>query len=109
MVGAFPRAGQTVQFQKRDAASSMEDMQQALQRAQSHLGDRAILGGCLFSCNGRGHRLFGEPHHDAGCVQNRLGPFGLSGFFCNGEIGPVGESSFLHGYTASLALFVRLT
>jgi small ligand-binding sensory domain FIST len=40
-------------------------------------------------------------------VQQRLGPMGLAGFFCNGEIGPVGERSFLHGYTASLALFVK--
>ena len=36
-----------------------------------------------------------------------LGPMGLAGFFCNGEIGPVGQKSFLHGYTASLALFVK--
>ena len=107
MVGAFPRAGQTVQFQKRDAASSTEDLQQALQRAQTNLSGQSVLGGCLFSCNGRGHRLFGKHHHDASRVQKELGPFGLSGFFCNGEIGPVGEISFLHGYTASLALFVR--
>jgi small ligand-binding sensory domain FIST len=51
--------------------------------------------------------LFGRPNHDAQLVQQRLGPMGLAGFFCNGEIGPVGEKSFLHGYTASLALFVK--
>ena len=51
----------------------------------------------------------GRPHHDAQLVQQRLGPMGLAGFFCNGEIGPVGEKSFLHGYTASLALFVKKT
>jgi small ligand-binding sensory domain FIST len=51
--------------------------------------------------------LFGRANHDVELVQERLGPLGLSGFFCNGEIGPVGEKNFLHGYTASLALFVK--
>jgi small ligand-binding sensory domain FIST len=51
--------------------------------------------------------MFGRPNHDAELVQQRLGPLGLTGFFCNGEIGPVGERSFLHGFTASLALFVK--
>ena len=55
----------------------------------------------------RGQNLFGSPNHDAQTVQRQLGPLGLAGFFCNGEIGPVGEKNFLHGYTASLALFVK--
>ena len=74
---------------------------------RSRLGDATIYGGCLCSCNGRGQNLFGQPNHDAQMVQQRLGPLGLAGFFCNGEIGPVGEKNFLHGYTASLALFVK--
>lgn len=106
-VGAHPRPGQTVQFQRRDAASSTEDMAHLLTKAGEDLVGRTIYGGCLCSCNGRGHRLFGTPHHDARHVQQFLGPFGLAGFFCNGEIGPVGEKNFLHGYTASLALFVK--
>jgi len=105
-VGAFPRTGQTIQFQRRDADSSTEDMQAHLEEARRRLHGRTIYGGCLCSCNGRGQRLFGSPHHDARHVQEHLGPFGLTGFFCNGELGPVGELSFLHGYTASLALFV---
>lgn len=106
-VGALPRAGQTVQFQRRDAAAAREDMLALLARAKTELAGRRILGGCLCCCNGRGTGLFGEPDHDAACVQELLGPLGLSGFFCNGEIGPVGGHNFLHGYTASLALFVR--
>jgi small ligand-binding sensory domain FIST len=52
--------------------------------------------------------LFGQPNHDDGQkVQQRFGPVGLAGFFCNGEIGPIGEKNFLHGFTASLALFVK--
>ena len=106
-VGALPRAGQTLQFQRRAASAGTEDMTKLLDQAKHRLDGRTIFGGCLCSCNGRGHRLFGEPDHDASHIQEKLGPLGLAGFFCNGEIGPIGEKSFLHGYTASLALFVE--
>jgi len=106
-VGAFPRTGQTLQFQRRDAAAATEDLSALLESARKRLGGKAILGGCLCCCNGRGARLFGRASHDATAVQELLGPFGLAGFFCNGEIGPVGDRSFLHGYTASLALFLK--
>jgi small ligand-binding sensory domain FIST len=106
-VGALPRLGQTIQFQRRDPAAATEDMVALLSRAKTELGRRTIYGGCLCSCNGRGYRLFGRPHHDAALVQQQLGPLGVAGFFCNGEIGPVGERNFLHGWTASLALFVN--
>ena len=106
-VAALPRQGQTLQFQRRDADAATEDMAAMLARAKRELGGGELLGAVLCCCNGRGHRLFGEKSHDARMVQEQLGPLGLAGFFCNGEIGPVGEKNFLHGYTASLALFVR--
>jgi small ligand-binding sensory domain FIST len=106
-VGALPRTGQTLQFQRRDAQAATEDMTELFNRAREHLGASTVYGGCLCTCNGRGARLFGQPHHDAAMVQQRFGPLGLTGFFCNGEIGPVGNRSFLHGYTASLALFLK--
>lgn len=106
-VGALPRAGQTMQFQRRDAAAATEDMSELLARAKKGFGDSPIYGGCLCCCNGRGKNLFGVPNHDAGLIQKQLGPLSLAGFFCNGEIGPVGEKSFLHGFTAALALFVK--
>jgi small ligand-binding sensory domain FIST len=106
-VGALPRIGQTLQFQRRDAPAATEDMAALLHRAKARLGQKAIYGGCLCSCNGRGSGLFGYPHHDARLVQAELGPTPLAGFFCNGEIGPIGDRNFLHGYTASLALFVE--
>ncbi len=106
-VGALPRRGQTMQFQRRSKEAATEDMEELLLRARKQLGDTPIYGGCLCSCNGRGKNMFDRPNHDAHLVQQRLGPMGLAGFFCNGEIGPVGEKSFLHGYTASLALFVK--
>ena len=106
-VGALPRAGQMMQFQRRDAAAATEDMNELLARAKTQLGDATVYGGCLCCCNGRGQNLFGVPDHDAGLVQKQLGPLSLAGFFGNGEIGPVGGKSYLHGFTASLALFVK--
>lgn len=107
VVGAFPRIGQTLQFQRRDAAAASDDMRNLLLGLQPDVQSEVIYGACLCCCNGRGERLFGRPNHDAGMIQEQLGPFGMAGFFCNGEIGPVGEQSFLHGYTASLALFIK--
>ncbi|MHB8519858.1 MAG: FIST signal transduction protein [Limisphaerales bacterium] len=108
-IGALPRQGQTLQFQRRDAAGATEDLTVLLDRASQQLSGTPVYGGCLCCCNGRGQHLFGRPSHDASLVQERLGPFGLTGFFCNGEIGPVGDRNFLHGYTAALALFVKKT
>ncbi|MCI0537529.1 MAG: FIST C-terminal domain-containing protein, partial [Verrucomicrobiales bacterium] len=106
-IGELPRVGQTIQFQRRDAQAANEDMQVLLGHAQERLKGRTVYGGCLCCCNGRGHGMFGAPDHDANMIQERLGPLALTGFFCNGEIGPLGGRSFLHGYTASLALFVE--
>ncbi|MEI8289483.1 MAG: FIST N-terminal domain-containing protein [Verrucomicrobiota bacterium] len=106
-VGALPRMGQTIQFQRRDAAAASEDLNELLVREKTRLADTEIYGGCLFCCNGRGKNLFGRPSHDAELVQAHFGPLGIAGFFCNGEIGPIGNKNFLHGFTASLALFVK--
>jgi small ligand-binding sensory domain FIST len=59
----------------------------------------------VFSCNGRGHGMFGTRDHDASLVQDELGGAPAAGFFAAGEIGPVGGRSFLHGFTATLAVF----
>jgi small ligand-binding sensory domain FIST len=96
-----------MQFQRRDASAANEDMLELLNRAHDQLKGATVYGACLCCCNGRGSHLFGYPSHDAGMIQRRLGPLPLAGFFCNGEIGPVGARNFLHGYTASLALFVK--
>jgi small ligand-binding sensory domain FIST len=106
-VRAQPRLGQTIQFQRRDADAASEDLNELLVRAKKDLAGKEVYGGCLFCCNGRGKSLFGRTSHDAGLVQAHFGPTGVAGFFCNGEIGPVGEKNFLHGFTASLALFVK--
>lgn len=101
-VGDLVRTGQTVQFHVRDAATADEDLREMLCGNQT---DRRPAGGILFTCNGRGTRLFAQPGHDARCLQECLGPIPVAGFFAQGEIGPIGNRTFLHGFTASLALF----
>jgi small ligand-binding sensory domain FIST len=97
-VGEQVSVGQTVQFHVRDAAAADEDLREMLSGVDA---DAALL----FTCNGRGRHLFAVPDHDAGMVEKLLGPIPLAGAFCAGEIGPVGGRNFLHGFTASLALF----
>jgi small ligand-binding sensory domain FIST len=101
-VGAHPRVGQTVQFQLRDSKSAREDLVLASETVKAGLS--GPIGILLFSCAGRGKGLFGTPDHDAETLANVLGNIPLAGFFCNGEIGPVGGKAFLHGYTASAAI-----
>ncbi len=105
-VGAYPRTGQTLQFQRRDSETADAELSALLAEARTRLAGRPIYGGCLTVCNGRGTRLFGVPDHDAGLVQEQLGPAAITGFFGHGELGPVARQNFLHGYTASLGLFV---
>jgi small ligand-binding sensory domain FIST len=100
-VGEDVRVGQTLRFHVRDAASADEDLRAALSELE---GSRAA-GALLFTCNGRGAGMFGEPGHDARLVAGTIGA-GVAGFFCGGEIGPVGGRPFLHGFTATLAVFL---
>ena len=102
VVGAHPRAGQTLQYQLRDAASADEELKSLL--APLAARNEKPIASLLFCCNGRGKNLFGAPDHDAKAVADNFGPLPSAGFFCNGEIGPVGGSNFLHGYTASIGL-----
>jgi small ligand-binding sensory domain FIST len=97
--------GQTVQFHVRDADSADEDLRRTLKREVAALGTRRAAGALLFTCNGRGSRLFAEPDHDAGLLAEVLGKIPVAGFFCAGELGPVGGQNFLHAFTASIALF----
>lgn len=99
-VGDSVRTGQTVQFHVRDAASADEDLRGLL---AAHADSRPA-GVLVFTCNGRGLRLFDQPHHDARCVRDCLGSVPTAGFFAQGEIGPIGDRTFLHGFTASIAL-----
>lgn len=107
-VGARPRTGQAMRFQVRDPAGATEDMGTVLGSARSILDSTRIYGACLITCAGRGTSLFHQPHHDAALVQKHFGPgLSLSGFFSNGEIGPVGTRNHLHTFSAALALFTE--
>ena len=93
-----------MQFHLRDAKSASDDLH-ILLAADRAKHQNPPLGALLFSCCGRGEGLFGQPHHDSGAVQERLGSLPTAGFFAQGEIGPVGGRNFLHGYTASVVIF----
>jgi len=103
-IGDLIREGQTVQFHVRDARSASEDLHLLLAAERSR-HRMPPLGALLFSCCGRGRGLFGHPHHDVAVLRERAGAIPVAGFFAQGEIGPVGGRNFLHGYTASVALF----
>jgi len=103
-VGERVRVGQTVRLHVRDAASADVDLRSALERASRELHGPAA-GALIFTCNGRGSHMFGSAGHDAGALADEIGPAPAAGFFCAGEIGPVGTRSFIHGFSTSVALF----
>jgi small ligand-binding sensory domain FIST len=103
-IGEQVRVGQTVRLQVRDARSADEDLRATL-TAQRETLDRPPAGALLFTCNGRGSHMFGGPDHDAAELARSFGGAPAAGFFCAGEIGPVGLRNFVHGFTATVALF----
>lgn len=105
-VGDQFEVGETVQFHLRDAEAADQELRTMLDRELSDLGGRRPAGALLFTCNGRGSRMFASPDHDAALIARALGGLPLAGFFCAGELGPVGGKNFLHGFTASLALLL---
>lgn len=104
-VSDLVEVGRTVQFQVRDAGSAREDLRAVLAREMA-TRPGPLAGAVLFSCNGRGSALFGEPDHDVRAIRRVFPDVPLAGFFAAGEIGPVAGRNFLHGFTASI-LFVR--
>lgn len=108
VVGEILENSKTVQFQVRDAATSADDLRFMLKNYRDQALDEAASspsGALLFSCLGRGIHLYKQENHDSECLKTYLGPVPVGGFFCNGEIGPVGKSTFLHGYTSSFGIF----
>lgn len=99
-VGDRIRPGQRIQFHLRDAAASAEDLRTLLARYQLQANGRSPVGALMFACMGRGAGLYEEPNFDSHLFNQYLDQVPLSGFFCNGEIGPVGGTTFLHGYTS---------
>jgi small ligand-binding sensory domain FIST len=104
-VGTEVRPGQVVRLHARDAASADRDLREALSARMRALGGRVPAGALLISCNGRGAGMFGHAHHDASALDDELGGAPAAGFFAAGEIGPVGGEYFVHGFTATVAVF----
>ena len=103
-VGAELQPAMVARFVLRDAHAAEEELRRMLSRRRRAVGGRPA-GALLFTCTGRGAGLFGHPDHDTGLFEEQLGPAPLGGFFCAGEIGPVGGRTYLHGYTSAFALF----
>jgi small ligand-binding sensory domain FIST len=127
-VGDLVRVGQTVRAHLRDSRTADEDLSLLLDAQKLY---ERPAGAICVTCNGRGTQLFDAPHHDAAAICRAFGPLTageelaktgrvidptgeeiagadplpMAGFFAAGEIGPVGGQSFLHGQTASVALF----
>lgn len=100
-IGDTVANGERVQFHLRDARTAREDLEMMLS-PQALFGEPS--GALLFSCNGRGTNLYDEPDGDISAITGCFRGLDVAGFFCAGEIGPIGGKNFLHGHTASLAL-----
>ncbi|MEO1211727.1 MAG: FIST N-terminal domain-containing protein [Cyanobacteria bacterium J06638_20] len=100
-IGDRVRPGQRIQFHLRDASASEDDLKMLLQRySAQHRGQASPSGALMFACLGRGEGLYGLPNFDSALFSEHVAQVPLSGFFCGGEIGPVGNATFLHGYTS---------
>lgn len=104
-VGEMVQEGQVVQFHVQDADAADEDLRVMLERYAERMDGHEPASALLFTCLGRGENLFGTPDHETGRFRSIVAPIPIAGFFGNGEIGPVGGATFLHGYTSSFALF----
>jgi small ligand-binding sensory domain FIST len=104
-VAADVHPGQVVRLHARDATSADRDLREALGIRMRALGGRAPAGALVFACNGRGREMFGCADHDAEAVEQELAGAPSAGFFAAGEIGPVGGEYFVHGFTATVAVF----
>ena len=104
-IGEILKEGQTVQFHLRDAETSSHDLDAMLTQYSSDGVPASGAGALLFQCLGRGSYLYGRPDHDTDMFRDKVGNLPLAGFFCNGEIGQVSGSTYLHGYTSSFGIF----
>ena len=104
-IGDRVRPGQRIQFHLRDADTAAEDLERLLKRHCEQMDEeQPPVGGLMFSCLGRGEDLYNEQNFDSGLLRKYIRTLPLSGFFCDGEIGPIGGSTYLHGYTSVFGL-----
>jgi small ligand-binding sensory domain FIST len=103
-IGDSVRPGQRIQFHLRDARTSAEDLEILLQKYQQQNKVNSPVGALMFSCLGRGEGLYGQSNFDSELFLRYLDNIEIGGFFCNGEIGPVGDTTFVHGYTSAFGI-----
>lgn len=112
-IGAMLDEGQTVQFHLRESAAASLDLEAVLRRHSTERlntsGGESLpvppRGALLFSCLGRGEQLYGRSNHDSEMFRSEFGDIPMGGFFCNGEIGPVGGTTYIHGFTSCFGIF----
>lgn len=102
VIAAPAKIGTTVQFHVRDADCADEDLRAMLSPFSGDVPMAKPAGAMLFSCNGRGTRMWPKPGHDAAAVAELCNDVPTAGFFAAGELGPVGGKNFVHGHTASI-------
>ena len=102
LVSADLRENHVVQFHLRDADTAAYDLERVLSNLDATPAPGS--GALLFSCTGRGENLYGVRDHDVNAFRHHVGDLPLGGFFCNGEIGPVGGTTFVHGYTSAFGI-----
>ncbi|HVP10575.1 MAG TPA: FIST N-terminal domain-containing protein [Phycisphaerae bacterium] len=103
-INSLVRPGQTIQFHVRDSKTATEEMRSLLAGTVAGMTPPPA-GGLLFTCNGRGAGMFGAPDHDIRLVNSVTKGCPIAGFFAQGEIGPIGHKTFIHGFSSSLVLF----
>ncbi len=106
-IGDRVRKGQRLQFHLRDGETSADDLQLLLRHYTMDLGEQSspkAIGALMFSCLGRGYGLYGLQDFDSQTLRKFFPGVPVGGFFCNGEIGQVGNQTFLHGYTSAFAI-----
>ncbi|MEO0410069.1 MAG: FIST N-terminal domain-containing protein [Cyanobacteria bacterium P01_A01_bin.135] len=99
-IGDRVRPGMRIQFHLRDAGASADDLETLLRQYKGQQPGVSSAGALMFACLGRGERLYQKPNFDSQMFRQYVEDTPLSGFFCNGEIGPVGQTTFVHGYTS---------
>ena len=103
-VNANVPANSVIQFHLRDAATSAHDLERTLTSYRASRPVTSDAGALLFSCTGRGVGLYGQPDHDSNAFRRLVADLPIGGFFCNGEIGPIQNATYLHGYTSAFAV-----
>ena len=104
-IGESITDGQVGQFHLRDSGAAQEELKKMLTEYKIN-DDQIIKSTLMFSSVGRGKYLLGESHHDINLYKNIIDNNSpITGFFSNGEISPIGDRTYLHGYTSSFAIF----